>query len=310
MAKQIPSISSRLYETKDLPAMIDLLAVARPAAWIAEYPTSADLHELLSLPDTQAKTRLWFDANGLLAGFALVDPWNNLLFEILPQGEAVDEIASQMVAWGKACVERNTPKSGDPATLDASCRQDDLQRIALLEQNGFHRLEIRSLHLTRPLDEPIPAPELPPGFIIRPLAGASEMEALVALHRAAFGSEQMTLELRRAIMEAPEYIPELDLVVVAPDGRLAGYCTCQISPDEDARSGRSKGYTDPVAVHPDFQRRGLARALLLTGMRLLKERGLQAAVMGTSSENHAMQKVAEAVGFQVHSARLWYSQVL
>ncbi|MFO7683753.1 MAG: hypothetical protein R6X34_27300 [Chloroflexota bacterium] len=46
--------------------------------------------------------------------------------------------------------------------------------------------------------------------------------------------------------------------------------------------------------------RGLARALLLTGLRLLQERGLDTAVLGTSSDNEAMLGTARSVGFEVH----------
>ncbi|MCA9975702.1 MAG: GNAT family N-acetyltransferase, partial [Anaerolineales bacterium] len=135
-----------------------------------------------------------------------------------------------------------------------------------------------------------------------------EAAALAALHRAAFDTETMTVEERLATMHLPEYEAELDLVVIAPDGRFAAYCTCSISAEENARTGRNEGYTDPVATHPAFQRQGLARALLLTGLRMLQQRGVETAVLGTSSQNIAMQHVAASVGFQVQSTKLWFAK--
>ncbi len=108
------------------------------------------------------------------------------------------------------------------------------------------------------------------------------------------------------MMSGTDYDPHLDLVMVGPDGRLAAYCMCQIFQEENARTGRNEGYTDPVATHPEYQRRGLARALLLTGLRLLQERGVETALMGTSSENVKMQRAAEAVGFRVKSSTVWF----
>lgn len=105
-----------------------------------------------------------------------------------------------------------------------------------------------------------------------------------------------------------EYEAALDLVVSAPDGRLAAYCLCTFSQEENERTGRQEGYTDPVATHPDFQRWGLARALLLTGLRLLQERGMDTAVLGTSSDNPAMLGTAQSVGFQVQTATCWFSR--
>ncbi len=46
----------------------------------------------------------------------------------------------------------------------------------------------------------------------------------------------MTVEYRQAIMRAPDYIPELDLVVQAPDGDLAAFWICQIFPDDSPRA--------------------------------------------------------------------------
>jgi hypothetical protein len=42
------------------------------------------------------------------------------------------------------------------------------------------------------LTEPIPEPTLPPAYTIRPVAGEAEVAALVALHRAAFGTMHLT----------------------------------------------------------------------------------------------------------------------
>ena len=287
--------------------MLDLLVAVRPADRITDYPGIVDLHELLALRDVQDNTRLWLGADGRMVAFAFVDQYDNLIFEVDAQA-ACPGIEPEIVAWGVECVRRATRESGASRTLDASCCDDDTARIALLERHGFARQAVRSLRMIRPLDEPIPAPQLPAGFSIRHVAGEHEVEALVALHRAAFGTERMTVDERLAMMRVPEYDPELDLLAIAPDGRMAAYCMCSISREENERSGRSEGHTDPVATHPDFQRRGLARALLLTGFRLLRQRGVAAAAIGTSSENVAMQQAARAAGFRMQSTTLWFAK--
>ena len=167
---------------------------------------------------------------------------------------------------------------------------------------------MRSLHMVRSLDKSIPTPQVLAGFSIRHVTDEQEAKALVVLHRAAFGTENMTVEERLAMMRVPEYDSELDLLVSAPDGRFAAYCTCSISQEENERTGRNEGYTDPVATHPDFQRRGLAQALLLTGFHKLKQRGMDTAVLGTSNENTAMQRTAKAVGFRVQSTKIWFAK--
>jgi ribosomal protein S18 acetylase RimI-like enzyme len=136
--------------------------------------------------------------------------------------------------------------------------------------------------------------------------GENEVPALVELHRAAFGTEHMTADERLGWMHAADYDPALDLVAVAPDGSLAAYCFCAIYREENRLSGRSDGVTDPVATHPAHQGRGLAHALLSTGMRLLAARGATRAVLGTSSANLPMQAAARAAGYCVESERVWF----
>lgn len=303
------TFTSRPYAgAADLQAMIDLLIAVRPAERITDYPGIVDLQEMLGTPAVQANTRLWQDAGGQLVGFAFVDAYNNLLFEVAPQA-ANGENEPQMIAWGVECIRRaKQEKPGEAITLDASCRDDDTGRITLLERHGFVPQTVRSLHMTRPLNEPIPAPQAPDGFVVCHIAGEHQVAALVALHRAAFGTENLTIEHRLSWMRVPEYEPELDLIAVAPDGTFAAYCMCSISEEENTRTGRNEGYTDPVATHPAFQRRGLARALLLTGLALLKQRGADTAVLGTSSENVAMQQLAASVGFRVQSIKVWFEK--
>ncbi|MBK8986501.1 MAG: GNAT family N-acetyltransferase [Chloroflexi bacterium] len=302
------TLTNRLYAgPDDLQAMLQLLFAVRPAARLADYPGPVDLRELLALPAVQVNTRLWLDSNGRLVAFAFVDQYDNLRFEMDPQTSYPD-LGREIVGWGVACLRRAMSAGDETRTLDASCREDDAGQIALLERHGFVRQELRSLRLVRRLTEPIPPPQLPPGFAIRHVQGEQEVAALVALHRAAFGTEYMTAAERLAMMRGLEYEAELDLVVVAADGRLAAYCLCAISQEENERTGRQEGHTDPAATHPDFQRRGLARALLLTGLRLLQERGMDTAVLGTSSDNPAMLGTAQSVGFQVQTATCWFSR--
>jgi ribosomal protein S18 acetylase RimI-like enzyme len=235
-----------------------------------------------------------------------VDSYNNLRFELDPRAEA--NIEDEVIAWGIVCVQRKPRPTNEALTVDASCVENDQARINFFERHGFKRQTSRVLHLARPLATPIASPTLPPGFAIHSVTSRKEADDLAALHRAAFGTPHMTTERRLVMMSTPEYDPQLDLVAVAPDGQLAAYCMVSISAEENSRTGRNDGYTDPVATHPQFRRMGLARALVLTGLNLLRERGMNTAKLSTSSENMAMQRVACSVGFEIESTTVWFSK--
>lgn len=305
---------SRAYAgAADLPAILALWPACRPAAWQTDFPSPSDLVELLASPQVAACTRVWGNTQGQVSAYALVDAYDNLWFDRTP--EVAEDQANDLVAWGIACARQGTPGGeSEAASLDTSCRAEDEARLALLRRHGFTEQAVRTLHFVRSLVEPIPEPVPPRGYTLRTVAGEGEIDALVALHRAAFGTENMTAAERLTWMQMPDYDPDLDLVAVAPDGSLAAYCFCAIHTAEIRLSGRSDGAwpsvdgaTDPVATHPAHQDRGLARVLLCAGMRLLQARGATRAVLGTSSDNLAMQAAARAAGYCVESERIWLS---
>ncbi|HNE68035.1 MAG TPA: GNAT family N-acetyltransferase [Anaerolineales bacterium] len=293
-------IISRLYEgPNDFQTMLNLLAKIRPAARMNDFPVKVDIEENMANEEIRANTRLWFEGDRPI-GWAYVDDGNNLRWEVEKQFE--DSVGVEMVAWGEACMRsRRKLNTGETSTLDASCREENHERLEFIRKHGFHQTDVISVGMKRLLSEPIPEPELPHGFSIRAVKGTEEAEAVASTHRSAFGTEYMTTENRLIIMNSSEYDPSLDLVVIAPDGSIAAYCTCSVN-------ANGEGYTDPVATHPRYQRLGLAKALLLKGMQLLKERGMKSASLGTNGDNIAMQRTAEAVGFRLEHKTLWFEK--
>ena len=304
--------SDRAYAgPKDLQAMLGLLKQRQPER-ASDFPGFIDLQEMLAIPKIQAAARLWDDPDGRLAGFAILDWYPSsagLIFEIAP-GLKDHELENQVLAWAEASIQSAVPAPVGTFLLESNSSSDDLERIGLLERLGFERLQGGAFHLERPLAGPIAQPQLPEGFMIRPIRGEQEAEDWVRLHRAALGTQVMTTEYKLAMMRMPAYDPHMDLVMVAPEGRLAAYCVCFINFEENTLSGQRNGYTDPVATHPDFQRRGLAKALLLTGLSLLKERGMLSARLGTSSDNIAMLHTAESVGFRITKKVYYYQKLI
>ena len=134
-----------------------------------------------------------------------MDSYNNLWFDWAP--EVTAGAADALVLWGIACACDLAARTGDPASLDTACRAADGERIVLLRRHGFAEEPVRTLRYARTLAEPIPEPALPMGYLIRPVAGEAEVEALVALHRAAFGTEHLTAAERLTWMRASDYDP-------------------------------------------------------------------------------------------------------
>jgi ribosomal protein S18 acetylase RimI-like enzyme len=133
------------------------------------------------------------------------------------------------------------------------------------------------------------------GFEIRPLQGEHEHAARADAARLAFAST-LDPEAHRArylrFMRSPAYVLEHDLVAVAPDGIIASFA---IYWQDDELS---LAQFEPVGTHPDFQRRGLARAVLQEGLARLAAAGVRRARVMTGGTNERAQRLYRAVGFE------------
>ena len=251
----------------------------------------------------QKTIRVWRENNELIA-FAYVDDYANLRFTITPE-HICTVLENEIVDWGIRCMQIRNQQSHENQTLDASCKSNDLKRIELFMRSGFVKEELHSLDYSRSLTISLPFFPLPAGFIIRSVKGEEEAGALVDLHRAAFGTQEMTVEQRLAIMRTPQYLLDFDLVVETDDSDLAAFCICEMGTRSD---GKIIGYTDPIGTHPKYQRRGLASALISVELRNLKEKGAIRAESGTSSKNIAMQRLFEKMGFTCSAEHVWFSK--
>ena len=288
-----PDITSRpAAGNRDLNRMYDLALAARDEALhVADLPW-----RLTSLSgQAPARTCLWEDTDGeLVAWAALQRPWLCVDYVVHPDART-PEFESAILTWAVARLEVEAVQRDGRLPFSVSARAHDTQRIAAIETFGFKRETWCYLHMVHDLSEPIPDPEPPPGFVIRPLLGEAEVEAYVAVHRAAFGSTNMTPDWRRATLHDRAYVPELDLVAVAPDGDLAGFCVGWITP-ADARTRIAQ--IEPLGILPAHQRRGLGRALLLESLRSAKALGAVRMEVKAESYNAASQGAYKAVGFR------------
>ncbi|MBO0796312.1 MAG: GNAT family N-acetyltransferase, partial [Ktedonobacteraceae bacterium] len=258
--------------------------------------------------EQHAQIRLWEDAAGRLLAYANVSlPNCNLSFLIHPAQQQA-EILEEVLTYAGEVIRRFNRESGEEHTLDVHCRDSDEQTLQVLLNAGFERQAEKVPVLVRSLDGSLAEPQLPPGFKLRYVTGAQEVEQCVELHRAAFGTQRMTVEIRLSIMQEPDYDPRGDLVIEALDGTFVAYCICQVHPEEKAQSGRNWGYTDPVGVRPEFQRRGLGKAVLQSGLCYLQRRGVEKASFMTSSENTAMLGLGASLGFRNVYSYLWLSK--
>jgi ribosomal protein S18 acetylase RimI-like enzyme len=250
---------------------------------------------------------LWEDEAGNLVGFGVIQYQMMLDVAIDPRARDAG-IEPRLLEWAVGRFERIAAGRSQRLPYWLFAREDDADRHALFERFGFAPGDWRVVHLRRRLDGPIEAPRAPAGFTLRPLGGEAEVAAYVECHRAAFGSQVMTVETRRCTLGAPAYRPELDLVAEAPDSRLAAFAIFWLNPTARGQSGERDGQIEPAGTHPDFQRRGLASALLLEGFRRLQAAGAAVAIVETDDFRGPAQRLYASVGLTLHHEVVGYAR--
>ncbi|MGW5123375.1 GNAT family N-acetyltransferase [Streptomyces sp. NPDC004069] len=136
-------------------------------------------------------------------------------------------------------------------------------------------------------------PVLPDGFRFR-TADEAGPKAAVQAHLDAWAPSTYTAESYEGVRQTEAYRGDLHLLVEAPDGTMASSTIMWL--DEANRTAEF----EPVGTHPDFRRRGLARAMLLHGMRLARAAGVtHATVACLGAPGHpAARGLYYSVGFR------------
>jgi GNAT superfamily N-acetyltransferase len=101
------------------------------------------------------------------------------------------------------------------------------------------------------------------------------------------------------VTHSPSFRHDLNLIAEAPDGSFAAHVGVTY---EDANQSC---VFEPVCTHPAHQRKGLARALMLEGLRRARSLGAVDAYVGTG-DGMAANYLYEAVGFtEVYHGFVW-----
>jgi mycothiol synthase len=213
-----------------------------------------------------AGTRLWEADDGRLVGAVHPEGPGEAFLELDPDWR---HLQPEMLAWAEA----NLPGASEGRlVLELDAWDYDLPLRELLRARGFE--ELRSgvwLRRLRFGAWAIAEPGVAPGYLVR-TTGEATLDAdcgrMAALLNAAFGrSVHTAAEYRTFATGSPSFRHDLNLVAEAPDGSFAAHVGLTF--DEVNRHG----IIEPVCTHPDHRRLRLAQALMLDGLRRLRDLG-------------------------------------
>jgi mycothiol synthase len=304
------SVSIRPYAGEsDLEAIANLINTCEKVDRLYEGTSISQLQQEFNAPslDKARDIRLWFDANGQLIGFAqlwISEPAEvidgSLLFRVHPDARGGD-LEAAAIAWGEVRMREVSAIPGSPVKLRSSTHAEDRDRISLLTSSGF-KPDRYFCRLARSLSEPIPEPQFPEGFLLRQFPGEQDSEAWVEMFNQSFidhwNHHDLTVEQFKYDLAKPDYRNDLDLIAVADDGKFVAFCYCEISQEENDRTGRNEGWIGVLGTRRGFRKIGLGRAMLLAGLHRLKAAGVETAILGVDADNQCgAMKLYESVAF-------------
>jgi ribosomal protein S18 acetylase RimI-like enzyme len=288
--KEVTDVSVREVRAVGLEAQMlatELLQRARRADPAAGLWEAADVQWWWRSPrrSDEVEKIFWIDDKGPVAG-VLLTSWTDDVWQcdpiVVPHASGIDPGA----VWSRA-LEHATkhsargfevPVSDDDRTFQELARRSDLSAG---DQDSTAWMDAAD----RPV---VTAPR--EGFVLIDRTQRREVPHPMR-HR---NGESVAQRLD----QCPLYDPALDLAVETADGQVAGYSLYWFDPSTEV------GLVEPVRVEDEFQRKGLARAMLTAGIERLVTRGAKR--LKVSYETDAAAALYLGLGFLQASTATWY----
>jgi mycothiol synthase len=233
--------------------------------------------------------RLWETERGRLVGAVLFDSDQEAALIMDPDQP---EIMEAMLTWAEA---RYDEKGATDKPLGIEAMEGNALQKRLLRSRQYVKGSGQTIHRHKPLGkaqlEPLLLPE---GFVVKPMETLEEMKRFHKAVKAVFDFED-SVEVYQIVQRAPSYVPELDLIVLSAGGEVAAFCTAWL----DAGSGVAE--LEPVGTAPEYQKRGLGKALLAEASNRLRRLGCETATVNSWSESVAANRLYEAAGFRAEA---------
>jgi len=187
--------------------------------------------------------------------------------------------------------------SDDNDPLKTVAYETDDGLLSLIRAHGYVQEDHLDVYMRQSLDREIPEPEVVDGYVVRELRREGEIGQRAGAQSESFGGpadpDERSVDEVTQKMRWNEGTEDIDLVAVSSSGTVASYAACSIDPVTKL------GEFDPVGTRPAHRRRGLSRAVMLTGLRYMKDKGMAHAVVRTDFDNYPAIRLYESVGFEV-----------
>lgn len=234
----------------------------------------------------QQGIRLWETETGELAGAVLFSNGHSAALFCDPDRR---ELAEAMLAWAE---EHYAHRDGASRALTIEATASNSLLEELLRSRGYAKPQAHYIRREKPLENSQAEPvNLPDCFYVKSIETDTELRAFHKAVEAVFNFED-SVEVYRILQQAPSYVPELDLILLSPEGEIASFCTIWL----DRESGLAE--FEPVGTMPEYRQQGLGTALLAEASNRLRRAGCKTATVFSWSEATAANKLYAGSGLE------------
>ncbi|HEY5561450.1 MAG TPA: GNAT family N-acetyltransferase [Clostridiaceae bacterium] len=244
-------------------------------------------------------TFLWETEEGEIIGMINSEEPKQAHIQIHPNFRYIEE---EMISWA----ENNIALLDNDKNIKSIiiwATDDDYYRHKLLEKCVYKRsVEYYEYQLCQNLNNKvIPEPKLPEGYSIHSLEEGIDILKRCELEGKVFTRYSLPEEIYLNLKKSSLYRFNLDLVTMLGDGTITSFCT--IWYDEMNHIAKF----EPVGTHPDHRKKGLGSAMLLDGLKRLKNLGVETAYVDAGSEDNL--NFYRSAGFNpININRPWYKE--
>ena len=242
--------------------------------------------------------RIWEDGDSIVA---IANPEERFVYYI-QQHPGYSHLDKEIIKW--IVFNCESKKTEADNVIKIVTIEGNPERDKVLTENGFTKVGTAGYLRIRP-DSPVDTPTLPDGFKFRIVETREDYDRLASGVRKAFGhGEWFTGDIIASIRSRSFFRPDLDLMVEAPNGDIAAFCTFRVDP------GSNIAELEPLATDPEYRRLGLAKSILQEALRRLEKYKPVLTHIGGAADTPGANRIYESMGFtEKYYFERWEKQI-
>jgi ribosomal protein S18 acetylase RimI-like enzyme len=251
-------------------------------------------------PSFADSTGLITDGSGAIRGLIWLEPDDEFAVEVDPGLLRDIDVLEQLMRYAEDQLIAMTPDVD--VTRGATLTRTDRELGEALARMGMTTEGVARHHTFRTdLTMGSAAPSLVEGFAFGVIDDDDKVAERAAADVAVWPTSSMDTANYHRVRTAALYRPEMDLIVTAPDGRLAAFCLGWFASEHGVVQ------FEPIGVLSDYRGQGLGKAIVLEGFRRARALGATVAYINCSATNAAGNALYRSVGCELAAEWVWWS---